>query len=49
MEDAEPCRDFGRAGRSAVGGPEEGAEGRGKVVAILNKGGKVGGTAEARP
>ena len=40
VEDAEPCRVFGKAGRSAVGGPEEGREGRGKVVAILSKGGR---------
>lgn len=37
VEAAEFCRVLGRAGRSAVGGPEEGTEGRGKVVAMLEK------------
>lgn len=36
VDDVEGCRVLGRAGRSAVGGPEEGRDGRGRVVAILD-------------
>jgi hypothetical protein len=45
VEDDEFCRVLGRAGRSTVGGPEEATEGRGKVVAILER---YGGRKEQR-